>query len=119
LLVSTVMAVAGAAMGALWIGLTGFPRARLGVNETVASLVLAYIGMAVFNHLVEGVFRDPASLSKPSTFGIGDAKTVAESRATFMAAQRRDRGAADFIGSGRDPGTRRPDRGDARRQGCA
>jgi ABC-type uncharacterized transport system permease subunit len=72
LLVWIVMAMAGAAMGALWIGLTGFLRARLGVNETIASLVLAYIGMAIFNHLVEGVFRDPASLNKPSTYGIGD-----------------------------------------------
>ena len=26
----------------------------------------------IFNHLVEGVFRDPASLNKPSTYGIGD-----------------------------------------------
>jgi ABC-type uncharacterized transport system permease subunit len=72
LLVWAVMAVAGAAMGALWIGLTGWLRARLGVNEVIASLVLAYIGMALFNHLVEGVFRDPASLNKPSTYGIGD-----------------------------------------------
>ena len=30
LLVWAVMAIAGAAMGALWIGLTGFLRARLG-----------------------------------------------------------------------------------------
>jgi simple sugar transport system permease protein len=72
LLVQLVMAVAGAAMGAAWIGLTGYLRARLGVNETIASLVLAYIGMALFNHLVEGVFRDPSSLNKPSTYGIGD-----------------------------------------------
>ena len=71
-IVLPVMAVAGAVMGGLWIGLTGFLRAKLGVNETIASLVLAYIGMAIFNHLVEGVFRDPASLNKPSTFGIGD-----------------------------------------------
>jgi simple sugar transport system permease protein len=72
LLVWTVMAIAGAAMGGAWIGLTGYLRARLGVNETIASLVLAYIGMAIFNHLVEGIFRDPASLNKPSTYGIGD-----------------------------------------------
>ncbi len=71
-LVLTAMAVAGAAMGAVWIGLAGFLRARLGVNEVIASLVLAYIGMAVFNHLVEGPLRDPASLNKPSTFGIGE-----------------------------------------------
>ena len=72
IIVLGVMAIAGAIMGALWIGLSGWLRAKLGVNETIASLVLAYIGLAIFNHLVEGVFRDPASLNKPSTFGIGD-----------------------------------------------
>jgi simple sugar transport system permease protein len=71
-LVWLAMALAGAAMGAAWIGLSGWLRARLGVNETIASLVLAYIGLAIFNHLVEGVLRDPASLNKPSTYGIGD-----------------------------------------------
>jgi simple sugar transport system permease protein len=71
-LVLAAMAVAGAAMGAFWIGLSGWLRARLGVNETIASLVLAYIGLAIFNHLVEGMLRDPASLNKPSTYGIGD-----------------------------------------------
>ncbi len=71
-IVLPVMALAGMAMGGLWIGITGALRARLGVNETIASLVMAYIGLALFNHLVEGVFRDPASLNKPSTFGIGE-----------------------------------------------
>ncbi len=66
------MAVAGSAMGAFWIGLSGWLRARLNVNEVIASLVLSYIGLALFNHLVEGVLRDPASLNKPSTYGIGD-----------------------------------------------
>ena len=66
------MALAGAAMGAVWIGISGWLRARLNVNETIASLVLAYVGLALFNHLVEGVLRDPSSLNKPSTFGIGD-----------------------------------------------
>lgn len=66
------MAVAGSAAGALWIGLGGWLRAARGVNETIASLVLAYIGLALFNHIVEGPLRDPASLNKPSTMGIGD-----------------------------------------------
>ncbi|MFZ4410805.1 MAG: ABC transporter permease [Paracraurococcus sp.] len=73
LLVWVVMAIAGAAAGAGWIGLSGWLRAKRGVNETIASLVLAYIGLALFNHLVEGLLRDPASLNKPSTWGIGDA----------------------------------------------
>jgi ABC-type uncharacterized transport system permease subunit len=66
------MAVAGSAMGAFWIGISGWLRAKLNVNETIASLVLAYVGLALFNHFVEGVLRDPASLNKPSTYGIGD-----------------------------------------------
>ncbi len=72
LIVQFAMVVAGSAVGACWIGMVGALRARLGVNETISSLVLAYIGLAIFNHLVEGVLRDPASLNKPSTFGIGD-----------------------------------------------
>ena len=31
-----------------------------------------HVGLALFNHFVEGVLRDPASLNKPSTYGIGD-----------------------------------------------
>ncbi len=73
LIIQIVMAIAGAAMGAVWIGITGALRAWRGVNETIASLVLAYIGIALFNHLVEGPLRDPASLNKPSTYAIPDA----------------------------------------------
>lgn len=71
-LIWLVMIAAGGAMGGLWIGAAGWLRAKRGVNETISSLVMAYIGIALFNHLVEGVLRDPASLNKPSTFGIGD-----------------------------------------------
>jgi simple sugar transport system permease protein len=75
-LVQLAMAVAGAAVGGGWIAITGLLRARRGVNETVASLVLSYIGIALFNHLVEGPLRDPASLNKPSTWGIGEANML-------------------------------------------
>lgn len=61
------MAVAGALMGALWIGAIGALRHYRGVNETIASLLMAYIGIALMNQLVEGPLRDPASLNKPST----------------------------------------------------
>jgi len=70
------MAVAGSAMGAFWIGISGWLKAKLNVNETIASLVLAYVGLALFNHFVEGLLRDPASLNKPSTYGIGDANML-------------------------------------------
>ena len=70
------MAIAGCAAGGIWIGITGWLRAMRGINETIVSLVMAYIGLALFNHLVEGPLRDPASLNKPSTWGIGDANMV-------------------------------------------
>ena len=70
------MAVAGAAVGAVWIGLSGALRVWRGINETVASLVLAYIAIALFNHLVEGPLRDPASLNKPSTYAIPGAEML-------------------------------------------
>ncbi len=75
-LVQLAMAIAGAAAGAVWIGITGLLRSRRGINETVASLVLSYVGIALFNHLVEGPLRDPASLNKPSTYAIGDANML-------------------------------------------
>ena len=61
------MALAAMLAGGLWIGAAGWLRQKRGVNETIGSLLLSYLGIAVFNHLVEGPLRDPASLNKPST----------------------------------------------------
>lgn len=61
------MALFGATAGAVWIGAIGMMRFKRGVNETISSLLMAYIAIALMNHLVEGPFRDPASLNKPST----------------------------------------------------
>ena len=62
--------------GGLWVGIAGALKAFRGVNETISSLLLAYIGIALFNHLVEGPLRDPASLNKPSTLPIGEANML-------------------------------------------
>jgi simple sugar transport system permease protein len=62
-----VMALAAMVIGGIWIGLSGFLRHYRGVNETISSLLLAYIAIALMNQFVEGPFRDPASLNKPST----------------------------------------------------
>jgi simple sugar transport system permease protein len=72
------MAMAGMAVGAGWIGSVGALRIRREVNETIASLLLAYIAIALFNPLVEGPFRDPASLNKPSTLPLPDALRVGD-----------------------------------------
>ncbi|HTO10227.1 MAG TPA: ABC transporter permease [Candidatus Binatia bacterium] len=61
------MAAAAMAAGAAWIALAGALRHWRGVNETISSLLLTYIAIAVFNQLVEGPLKDPASLNKPST----------------------------------------------------
>jgi ABC-type uncharacterized transport system permease subunit len=70
------MAMTAAAAGAVWIGLVGMLRHARGVNETIASLLLSYIAIAIMNFLVEGPLRDPASANKPSTAPIGDANMV-------------------------------------------
>src|SRR5262245_54370525 len=67
LLVQLAMALAGIIAGGIWIALAGALRQWRGVNETISSLLLAYIAIALLNHFVEGPLRDPASLNKPST----------------------------------------------------
>ncbi len=64
--------LAGALMGAAWISLAGWLRQWRGVNETISSLLLAYVAIGLFKHLVEGPLRDPSSLNKPSTFSLQD-----------------------------------------------
>jgi len=76
LLTLPVMAIFGMAAGALWLGLTGWLRHYRGVNETIASLLLSYIAIAIMNFFVEGVLRDPSSANKPSTMPIGDAYRI-------------------------------------------
>jgi simple sugar transport system permease protein len=71
------MALAGMLMGALWIGAVGALKALRGVNETISSLLLAYIGIALLNFMVEGPLRDPSSLNKPSTVHIGELNMLA------------------------------------------
>src|SRR6266851_1403726 len=76
LIVQLAMVCAGMIGGGLWILLAGGLRQYRGVNETISSLLLVYIALAILNHLVEGVMRDPASLNKPSTREIGAANMV-------------------------------------------
>src|ERR1700744_1879767 len=70
------MAVAGMIAGGAWIGAVGALRQWRGVNETISSLLMSYIAIAVFKHLVEGPLRDPASLNKPSTYPVPDPMTI-------------------------------------------
>jgi general nucleoside transport system permease protein len=69
---SVLVCLAGGVAGALWISLAGVLRQYRGVNETIASLLLAYTAIALFKHLVEGPLRDPATLNKPSTRALAE-----------------------------------------------
>ncbi len=72
LVMLAVMALEAMLVGGLWIALCGGLRQWRGVNETISSLLLSYLAVAVFKHLVEGPLRDPASLNKPSTLPLPD-----------------------------------------------
>jgi len=67
------MALAGIIAGGLWIMLAGALRHYRGVNETISSLLLNYVAIALLNHLVEGPLRDPDFVTKPSSPELAEA----------------------------------------------
>ncbi len=67
------MALAALAAGGVWIGAVGALRHYRGVNETISSLLLNYIAIALLNQLVNGPMKDPSSLNKPSTYPLPEA----------------------------------------------
>src|ERR1700685_4643666 len=71
LLTLCIMASAGMLIGAFWIGIVGHLRYARGVNETISSLLMTYIGIAIMNFFVEGSLRDLTNPNKPSTMPIG------------------------------------------------
>ncbi len=71
--VQIAMALAGMAVGGAWIGLAGWLQARRGVNETIASLLLAYIAIAILNHLRRGAAARSREPQQALDHGIGDA----------------------------------------------
>jgi general nucleoside transport system permease protein len=71
-----IMVVFAMIVGAFWVGLAGYLRYARGVNETISSLLLTYIGIAIMNFFVEGVLRDVSNPNKPSTKPLGDTYMV-------------------------------------------
>ncbi len=70
-LVISVMATAAMIVGGLWIGFVGLMRHRRGVNETISSLLMTYIAVAIMSFFIEGVLRDPSDPNRPATKAIG------------------------------------------------
>ncbi|MCX7303576.1 MAG: ABC transporter permease [Hyphomicrobiales bacterium] len=75
-LVILLMGAGGMVAGGIWIGAVGALRHYRAVNETISSLLMAYIAIALMNQLVEGPLRDPASLNKPSTHPLAEAYRI-------------------------------------------
>jgi len=71
-----IMAATGMLVGAFWIGIVGYLRYARGVNETISSLLMTYIGIAIMNFFVEGSLRDLTNPNKPSTMPIGETYMV-------------------------------------------
>lgn len=81
--VHIIMAVTGMLTGGLWILLVGALKQYRGVNETISSLLLNYIAIALLSQSVNSWMKDPESLNKPSSFPIPDDKmlqTLGETR---------------------------------------
>ena len=76
LTLQSAMLISAMSAGGIWIACIGALKHYRGVNETISSLLLAYIGIAIFNHLVEGPFKDPGSLNKPSTRPIAQSEMI-------------------------------------------
>ncbi|KKM12786.1 ABC transporter permease [Clostridiales bacterium PH28_bin88] len=61
------MFIAGFAGGALWGLLPAIPRALMGVNETITTLLLNYVAILWVDYLVYGPWKDPKGFNFPLT----------------------------------------------------
>lgn len=61
---------AGAAAGGAWIAMAGALKHWRGVNETISTLLLNYIAIALLNHLISGPIRDHTVSLKVTSWSI-------------------------------------------------
>jgi simple sugar transport system permease protein len=72
------MMLAAMTAGGLWVGMAGALRHYRGVNETISSLLLNYIAIALMSHLVAGPIRDPGVVHRPSSWHIGESNLLGQ-----------------------------------------
>ena len=65
-----VMFVAGAAMGALWIALPAYAKAKAGVDEIITTLLMNFIAILWVGYFAAGPWRDPAETITASSLKI-------------------------------------------------
>jgi ABC-type uncharacterized transport system permease subunit len=61
------MIAGGAVLGAVWAGLAGVLRIRLGVNEAVTTLLLNFVANDILLYLLYQPWKDPAGLGQPES----------------------------------------------------
>lgn len=59
------MVLAGMLCGGLWGLIPAIPRAYLGVNETITTLMLNYVAILWVNYLIFGPWKDPQGMNFP------------------------------------------------------
>ena len=59
--------------GAVWGSIPAFLKTRLGLNETISTLLLNYIGILIVSFAVHGPWKNPQSLGWPATVTFPDA----------------------------------------------
>jgi len=59
------MVAAGMAAGALWALIAAIPRAWLGANEILTTLMLNYVAIFFSEYLIHGPWKDPAGFNFP------------------------------------------------------
>ena len=60
----------------LWVTAIGAMKYYRNVNETISSLLMNYIAIAILNFLVIDILKDPATLNNPSTHSIGEKNMI-------------------------------------------
>jgi simple sugar transport system permease protein len=73
LLLIPLLILAGCLGGAVWAGLVGLMRARAGLNETIASLLLNYVAALIVDYFVHGPWKDRSGMNWPYTAEFSDA----------------------------------------------
>lgn len=66
----TLVFVASALTGGLWILIAGVLRHYRGVNEIISTLLMNYIAIALMMHLITGPIRDYGQVLKPASWSI-------------------------------------------------
>lgn len=70
------MVLAGCIAGGMWALVSAIPRAYLGVNETITTLMLNYVAISWVDYLVYGPWRDPEGYNFPLTRVFSESATL-------------------------------------------